>query len=204
MNDRLVYFKWIGFCFTRLLERDIKMQTNVPAFYTEQTVYDDIINTFIGVAPKMKGVSKNITPIEQAPAKKACRKKEETKMCNETPFSLDGERIEYLTSQLHTAHWQKEFELEEKFGMREVRPSNIEEAIEWIKAGKFSLKEDEGYGGFWNRLRWVQVPKDKKGYEKATEALQDLRQSVQDAIFLKSSDEAYKALTDFRNWKYAG
>lgn len=180
------------------------MQTNVPAFYTEQTVYDNIINTFTGVAPKMKGVSKDITPIEQAPAKKACRKKEETKMCNETPFSLDEERIDYLTSQLDMVYWQKDLELEEKYGMREVRPSNIEEGIEWIKAGKFSLKEDEGYGGFWNRLRWVQVPKDKKSYEKAIKALQLAQQDVRDAIILKSSDEAYKALTDFRNWKYAG
>lgn len=136
-------------------------------------------------------------------AAKVCKKKEENKMCIETQFNLDEERINYLTSQLETAFWQKDLKLEEKFGMREVRPSNIEEGIEWIKAGKFSLKEDEGYGGFWNRLRWQQVPKDRKGWEKASEALRLAQQTAQDTITLKSSDEGLKALNDFRAWQYS-
>lgn len=140
------------------------------------------------------------TPVGGNTPKRNSRKEKENPM----EFNLDANRITYLKDQLWTALYDHQREIELMFGMRQDKPDTAEEIIRRIKADEFTLADDEDYSSAYGRIKWIKVKKDRLGYDKAAEALGDARQAVEDAIMLKSTDEAYKALEDFKKWEYQG
>lgn len=118
-------------------------------------------------------------------------------------YNVDQVRINYLSGEGHAAYYDKMRDLEMKFGLRETKPQSAKEIIERIKADQFSLRDEtEYFGSIWNRFRWNMNVKDSEGYEKAEAALSAAKNVLDDAIMLKPTDEAYKALETFRKWEY--
>lgn len=118
-------------------------------------------------------------------------------------YNIDQVRINYLSGESNSVYYEKVRDLEVKFGLRETKPKSVKEIIDRIKADQFSLRDGaDYYASVWNRFRWNLNVKDSEGYEKAEEALSAAKKVLDDAIMLKSTDEAYKALETFRKWEY--
>lgn len=118
-------------------------------------------------------------------------------------YNIDQVRINYLSGEGYAAYYDKMRDLEMKFGLRETKPQSAKELIERIKADQFSIRDEaECYGGLLSHFRWNLNVKDSKGYEKAEKALSAAKKVLDDAIMLKPTDEAYKALETFRKWEY--
>lgn len=180
------------------------MQTiKIPTLGEEWAVYDDIISSSVGETPQAKGVVKSVLDLQEIQkvleGMSSKKKKEETKM--ET-YNIDRARIEYLTGESYSVYYNKDRELEVKFGLREDKPQSAQEAVDRIKADQFSLRDDDGVYSVWGAFRWNLNKKDSEGYRKAGAALSAAKKVLDDAIMLKSTDEAYKALETFRRWEY--
>ncbi len=133
-------------------------------------------------------------------------KKEET-MYNETETQR-----RYLSDRAHKLFWGKDDELKAHFNMTAPAPASFEQALEWLKAGKFSADENrlESYAGWafkgdyysgslGDAIKWEGDPKDEAGYKAAKSNLNKAYQDLKDTIQIVQPEKALEALKDFES-----
>lgn len=121
---------------------------------------------------------------------------EETTMYQRTEEEI---KREYLSDRLHAVYMNKDTEAQRTFGLTDDhRPKDIEEAVQRIKDGKYTLtpKDTRGYYGLWDRIRWrdPEVKEDPKGYEAEEKELDKKYKEIKDTIMISDPAEALKTL----------
>jgi hypothetical protein len=121
---------------------------------------------------------------------------EETTMYQRTE---EETKRDYLSERLHTVYMEKDEAARRTFGLQDdERPKTIEEAVQRIKDGKYTItpKTPHVYYSTWDRLRWrdPEVKEDNKGYEAEEKELDKKYQEIKDTIMISDSAEALKTL----------
>lgn len=109
-----------------------------------------------------------------------------------------------LVSRIRDIACEKDEELERFFGLKDdAAPKTVNEIIERIKAGKFTIDEDkgdkQGYGPL-NYLNWrdPSKKKDQAGYNAAVIKLRAAQEEATDLVTFKTVDEGFAALQAFK------
>lgn len=113
----------------------------------------------------------------------------------------------HLRNRLRTMKFDKFAELEKKFNIATPdSPKSAKEAIELIKAGKFTIKtnqdgEENDYESWYRRLVWRapdQKP-DQDGFKAAAKKLDKAYQDGKDTIIISDLAKGLKALHEFES-----
>lgn len=134
------------------------------------------------------------------------KKQEETTMYTETETQR-----RYLESRLSNTYSVKLFDLRKHFHIDRFLPSSMKEAVELLKAGKYTLDEkrmenyQEEYGedmgfdvySFAHIVLWDLEPADKAGFKAATESLEKVYTDARDTIKIASPEKGLEALKAF-------
>jgi hypothetical protein len=125
---------------------------------------------------------------------------------------LDARQKGYLSSRLYEIVEKKESDLRRTFGLKDDEmPRTLADLLERFASGKFTFpenKKDQKFyyaGDIIQYVRWRDPSKkeDQAGFDAAQDRMYAARQLVDDAIQLKSTDEAYAALKDFESKDFA-
>lgn len=112
----------------------------------------------------------------------------------------------YLSARLMTLAKNKEPDLLRNFGLTDDKaPMTFDEAVQRIKDGKYTVVEQysgntaNGYYGLDSAIRWRDPAKkeDKPGYDAAKKLMAAAVTDTQDAIMIKTPDEALAAVKAF-------
>ena len=153
------------------------------------------------------------TPIPtQEPIKvnKPPKKKENTMYdfdcgCEREPMDKDARAEHYLDVRLANLVNQKDNALTKAFGLRDDdRPGTAKELIDRITSGKYVVPEERMDTSNYDPIRYFRwrdpsVKEDYAGYDAAMKNMGAAKTDVEDAINVKTKEEALAALKDFES-----
>lgn len=160
----------------------------------------------------------NIYVCKPQPQPKACTKQVDASV-NVALIGVgdqsDTNKLDHLVSRLYALQWEKYGVLDRAFYHID-QPKTAEEAIERIKAGKFTLdqkaidrakdeieeNDGESYYGPWYGFSWETEKKDKKAYQAVRKLISDDYQKALDDIKVLPPVEGLAALREFEAKEY--
>lgn len=122
--------------------------------------------------------------------------------------TIEEKRLSYLGERLHSVTHDKRRELRIQFGLdSEETPRTPEEAVERIKAGRFTLKDKDQrhrYDNWFANLIWrdPKIESDQEGFDKAEKVLEKAHQDTYDTIMIHPADAGLEALKTFESQKF--
>lgn len=124
----------------------------------------------------------------------------------------EQDKRKYLSSRLGDIFYDRRADVDEMFGFGGIdHPKTAKEAMERIKAGKFTIdgSDDEKprrYFYFDEAFSWrdPSVKQDEAGRDAALSELNDFRDGLLDIVKVKSLDEAFDTLKALQEWQPTG
>ena len=126
----------------------------------------------------------------------------------------ESAKTNYLLSRFSSVKSDIRGTLNKQFGLvNDDAPYTAQDLVDRITSGKYILpteKEAELYRQCYygssnpiNIIKWrdPSIVEDKAGFKLAEEQLEVASQDVQDAIMIKTNDEALAAIKEFESWK---
>lgn len=127
------------------------------------------------------------------------------------PANDNQRKLNYSGGRIYAIWDRKNDELRKQFFLDEIKPSSLEDMIERIKAGTYSVQSEEfqnerTWWDKWDFIIWrtADEQKDQVGYDKARKALDAAKIKAEDAANLLSSEAAAAAISAFEGWTYEG
>jgi hypothetical protein len=157
----------------------------------------------------------NIEPPSTALTRKQMCKaivNEENEEMNTTTSNDFATQRRHLDQVMYTSKEKHRDSLAAKYHVKPVRPKTVQEYVDWIKEGKWSLKP--GYEGYTtseiyiepyehlaNFIRWSSEKTDQKGYVEAEKKLFKEYDDIQLRVKIKDPQEVLKEVEAFRDSK---
>lgn len=120
--------------------------------------------------------------------------------------TMDMTKLNHLASRVSNTFYNKDTELQKKFGLvNDAPPNTPKELIDRITSGKYVVPEDRMNSPTYGDIRYFtwrdpSVKADQEGYEIAKKSLVKSRTAADDVIVVMSDDATrLKALQDFES-----
>lgn len=164
-------------------------------------------NSITGMSYQANYVSLAHLPVQGYPCDPPQKKQTTAKCCQkeeETTMYTQDETKNYLSRRLSNVANKLDRALYKQFGLaNDPTPRTGAEIVAAIQSGKFIVPDTNHDYGF-SSIEWrdPSVKKDNAGYKTARDAMLAQQTTVEDAIMVKTADEALTALTAFEGWTF--
>lgn len=134
---------------------------------------------------------------------RAKEKKMELEIINTTD-SVEAQKVRYLKQRAYDVYYTKQTTLRREYGIEDdARPATVEDLVERIKAGTYTIKDNAGdYYGVLDMIKWRDPSKktDVKGFKTAHDKLDKELKAVLDSAAIGSPADGLAAI---QKWEAA-
>lgn len=115
-------------------------------------------------------------------------------------YTTEKTQRDFLLRELEKASYAHEAKIDEHFHITDDRVTDIDDALERIKAGKIKVtpkSERKAWDSMWEHIRFREHEADQAGHDKAHEAMSAARNTVRQDIAILEPVKGLKSVRDF-------